>query len=90
VIALEEGILPFTLYDSNGAQAERIEEEQRLLYVAMTRARRGLYLSWTKSRQFGSRNLSAGPSRFLAKLEDLIPLTVERKPQPVDSQLRLF
>ncbi|GHU97394.1 DNA helicase [Spirochaetia bacterium] len=90
VIALEEGILPFTLYDSNPAQTERIEEEQRLLYVAMTRARRGLYVSWVKSRQFGSRNLKSGPSRFLAKLEDLIPRAEERKPQPVDSQLRLF
>ncbi|MDR2743533.1 MAG: UvrD-helicase domain-containing protein [Treponema sp.] len=69
---LEEGILPFTLYD--GGTPERIAEEKRLLYVAMTRARRGLYLSWARTRMLGGRKLEGGPSRFLTKLEELVPL----------------
>ncbi|MDR2923692.1 MAG: UvrD-helicase domain-containing protein, partial [Treponema sp.] len=43
VAGLEEGILPFTLYN----ETPDIEEERRLLYVAMTRARRGLWLSYS-------------------------------------------
>ena len=45
-----------------------IEEERRLAYVGMTRAREELFLTFAKSRfTFGSRNLSS-PSRFLLEL----------------------
>jgi uncharacterized protein (TIGR00375 family) len=91
---LEDGILPFTLYDGKNAAgadaAERIAEEGRLLYVAMTRARQGLYLSWARSRTLGGRKLEAGPSRFLEKLERLIPLAREEIRKPADIQGRLF
>ena len=46
---------------------ENIEEERRLLYVAMTRARKGLYLSYVKKR-FGRELM---PSRFLKELTEL-------------------
>jgi superfamily I DNA/RNA helicase len=71
VSGLEEGILPFTLFGGN--KPEDIAEERRLLYVAMTRARRGLHLSWAASRSFRGRTLTLGPSRFLVGLESLIP-----------------
>ncbi|MDR2133806.1 MAG: UvrD-helicase domain-containing protein [Treponema sp.] len=73
---LEEGILPFTLYDGD-KKAAGMDEEKRLLYVAMTRARRGLWLSLARSRVFRGRRLSGQPSRFLSELEDLIPLEAE-------------
>ncbi|MDR0388088.1 MAG: UvrD-helicase domain-containing protein [Treponema sp.] len=90
---LEEGILPFTLYDggdTGGGTPERIAEEARLLYVAMTRARRGLYLSWARKRTLGGRKLEAGPSRFLEKLEELVPLVREENRKPRDTQGRLL
>jgi DNA helicase-2/ATP-dependent DNA helicase PcrA len=93
VPALEEGLLPFTLYDDweDPAFTERVEEEKRLLYVAMTRARKGLYLSWAAKRFFQGRTLENPPSRFLANLEDLIPLHQgERRKRPQDPQLQLF
>jgi superfamily I DNA/RNA helicase len=86
VAALEEGLLPFTLYD----KAERIEEEKRLLYVAMTRARSGLYLSWARSRIFQNRKLTGAPSRFLGELETLVPLAPAERPLKRDPQMRLF
>jgi uncharacterized protein (TIGR00375 family) len=100
IAALEEGLLPFTLYgdsaapaaEGNGGTAERehIEEERRLLYVAMTRARRGLYLSWSRQRTFHGRKLEGGPSRFLKELETSIPLAQDYLPRPRDPQMTLF
>jgi len=43
---------------------EAIEEERRLLYVGVTRARQRLYLSWSLARSAGGRR-SRKPSRFL-------------------------
>jgi superfamily I DNA/RNA helicase/PHP family Zn ribbon phosphoesterase len=102
VAGLEEGILPFTLFDDPGDGAEgdaaggsgglegRIEEERRLLYVAMTRARVGLHLSWARSRSFRGREVAFPPSRFLAELADLVPETAAAPPRPRDPQLGLF
>jgi uncharacterized protein (TIGR00375 family) len=90
VPALEEGLLPFTLYeDPERVSGAAIEEERRLLYVAMTRARRGLYLSRAGSRTFRGRPLNLGPSRFLRDLEDLLPEDAPFSPRR-DPQLRLF
>lgn len=95
VAGLEEGLLPFTLFDSGGGEedellAERIEEERRLLYVAMTRARVGLHLSWARSRSFQGRRLELPPSRFLARIEELVPLADSSPHRPRDPQLGLF
>ncbi|WP_372734864.1 ATP-dependent helicase [Nocardioides sp.] len=57
---LQDGTLPITYADTPAA----IEEERRLLYVGMTRARRDLSLSWSLARQPGGRG-SRKPSRFL-------------------------
>jgi superfamily I DNA/RNA helicase len=84
IAALEEGLLPFTLYGER-----HIEEERRLLYVAMTRARRGLYLSWARKRNLQGRTLEGGPSRFLKELETLIPLGRDYLPRPRDPQYEL-
>jgi DNA helicase-2/ATP-dependent DNA helicase PcrA len=56
-----EGTLPIT-YAMDSPEA--IEEERRLLYVGMTRARRELSLSWALARNPGGR-ASRRPSRFL-------------------------
>ena len=90
VPGLEEGILPFTLYEETGQAAERIEEERRLLYVAMTRAKRGLWLSWADSRTYRGRKLRGNPSRFLSELEKIIPLAQQDKPRKWDGQMDLF
>jgi len=95
VAGLEEGMLPFTLYageKSGGREpgAEQIEEERRLLYVAMTRAKQGLWLSCSKSRVYRGRKLKAGPSRFLSELEKIIPLAEAERPRSRDGQLSLF
>ncbi len=62
VVGLEEGIFP----DSRRAESKgEMEEERRLMYVAVTRAKERLYLTRAKSRfRFGERK-DAMPSEFL-------------------------
>jgi len=93
LIGLEEGLLPFTLFDKDeGGEAseERIAEESRILYVAMTRARIGLHLSWARSRLFKGRMLELQPSSFLSRLEELVPLVQAERHRERDPQLGLF
>jgi superfamily I DNA/RNA helicase len=89
VPALEDGILPFTLFGKkSGAD---VAEERRLLYVAMTRSRTGLHLSWAASRVFRGRQLTLPPSPFLAEVETMIPEMASRMPRrDRDPQLELF
>lgn len=63
MIGLEEGLFPHArVYDEGPRE---LEEERRLCYVGMTRAREELHISYATSRlQFGSRQYNQ-PSRFL-------------------------
>ena len=63
VTGLQEGTLPFSYAES----PTEVEEERRLLYVGMTRARLDLALSWSMARNPGGR-ASRKPSRFLDPL----------------------
>ena len=60
VVGCSDGLLPISMAEG----FEAIEEERRLLYVGLTRARRELRLSWSASRNPGGR-ASRRPSRFL-------------------------
>jgi len=66
VIGLEEGLLPH-VRALDGGQAG-IEEELRVAYVAMTRARERLYLTYCRRRQRGDLTELRQPSRFLTDL----------------------
>jgi DNA helicase-2/ATP-dependent DNA helicase PcrA len=60
---LTDGTVPIVYAQT----AEAIEEERRLLYVGITRAREHLFLSWALARSPGGRK-ARKPSRFLAEL----------------------
>ena len=62
LIGVHEGGVPISHAINAGADA--IEEERRLLYVGITRAREHLSLSWSRSRRAGGR-ATRRPSRFL-------------------------
>ena len=63
LVGLSEGLLPITY----AKDAAAIDEERRLLYVGITRARRRLHLSWPQSGR--SARGDREPSRFLAELQ---------------------
>ncbi|WP_329413396.1 ATP-dependent DNA helicase UvrD2 [Streptomyces sp. NBC_00704] len=60
LVGVAEGMMPITYAKTD----EQIEEERRLLYVGVTRARERLHVSWALSRSPGGR-ASRRPSRFL-------------------------
>ncbi|RYU14077.1 UvrD-helicase domain-containing protein [Nocardioides iriomotensis] len=63
LVGMQEGTMPIVYAEGPAA----VEEERRLLYVGMTRARRRLQVSWALARNPGSR-ASRKPSRFLTGL----------------------
>ncbi|MFJ7070073.1 ATP-dependent DNA helicase UvrD2 [Streptomyces sp. NPDC101115] len=63
LVGLTEGMMPITYAKTD----EQVEEERRLLYVGVTRARVHLSLSWALSRSPGGR-AARRPSRFLKGL----------------------
>lgn len=61
LVGLAEGLLPV----SHARSAAAIDEERRLLYVGLTRARRRVALTWARR---GQRDRERQPSRFLEEL----------------------
>jgi len=75
ITGMEEGLFP---YAREGDHDQEKEEERRLMYVAVTRARRKVYLTMASMRTvFGSQSFSE-PSRFLAD----IPADLMKEEEP--------
>ena len=72
IVGMEEGIIPHArVFDAKPAE---LEEERRLAYVGMTRAREELHLTYTYSRlQFGQRSYNP-MSRFITDMGDQVAI----------------
>ncbi|HYP67879.1 MAG TPA: UvrD-helicase domain-containing protein [Thiobacillaceae bacterium] len=68
LVGVEEGVLPHR----EAVEEDRLEEERRLMYVGITRARKSLSLSYCERRKRGGEWLSCEPSRFIAEMGDEI------------------
>ncbi|HET7524310.1 MAG TPA: ATP-dependent helicase, partial [Burkholderiaceae bacterium] len=64
---INEGLLPFAS-EAEPVTAQRLQEERRLMYVGITRARHTLMVSTLKRRKRGRDMVSALPSRFIAEM----------------------
>ncbi|AMC35692.1 UvrD-helicase domain-containing protein [Janthinobacterium sp. B9-8] len=62
---LEEGLFP---HDNSMNDASAVEEERRLMYVAITRARRRLYITLAQSRMLHGQTRYAVASRFMQEI----------------------
>jgi DNA helicase II / ATP-dependent DNA helicase PcrA len=70
VTGLEEGLFPHERNNDDGVSAEEAEEERRLFYVAVTRAKKKLFLSYAQTRTiFGNRGVNI-PSEFVLEIPD--------------------
>lgn len=67
IVGAEEGIFPGTRAIG---EAEEMEEERRLCYVAITRARKRLYITCARRRMLFGRTGANRPSRFLEEISD--------------------
>ncbi len=65
IVGLEDGLLP---HEKSGNDQDELEEERRLLFVGITRARAGLHLSRARYRTVRGQMLRTVPSQFLYEL----------------------
>ncbi len=65
VTGLEEGLFP---HENSATEIDGLEEERRLMYVAVTRARKRLYLSFSQVRQLHGQTRYHIKSRFIEEL----------------------
>ncbi|MBO5179420.1 MAG: DNA helicase PcrA [Clostridia bacterium] len=83
MVGMEDGLFPS--YRSIGEEAE-IEEERRLCYVGITRAKENLYLTCAKSRTIFGSTSYAMPSRFLSEISsELLDGEIKKKKQVEES-----
>ena len=77
ISGLEEGLCPHeqSLHETSG-----LEEERRLMYVAVTRARQRLYLSYAQSRMLHGQVRYGIPSRFLDEIPETLLKRLNAKP----------
>ena len=64
---LEEGLFP---HEQSALEKDGLEEERRLAYVAITRARKRLYLSFAQTRMLHGQTRYSLPSRFLEEIPE--------------------
>ncbi len=67
IVGMEEDLFPSGM--SMGTRSE-LEEERRLFYVALTRAEKQAYLTYTESRYRWGKLVDAEPSRFIEEIDD--------------------
>ncbi len=73
VVGMEENIFPSLLSLDN---PKDLEEERRLLYVAITRAERHCYLTWAHTRwRYGKMDTFVNPSRFILEIDSKYTVT---------------
>ena len=83
IVGLEEGLLPHARSKAEGT----LDEERRLFYVAITRARQTLKLSHCATRRKYGQPTPCHPSQFLKELpEELVERAEDRPKQPVTQQ----
>ena len=87
IVGTEEGITPMQRADSD------LEEERRLFYVALTRAKQEVHITYAQKRTQYGQEKEVQPSRFISELPQQFLKTIKPNPSPKQlqkRQLRLF
>jgi DNA helicase-2/ATP-dependent DNA helicase PcrA len=83
ITGLEQGLFP---HDNAAQERNGLEEERRLMYVAVTRARRRLYLSHAQTRLLHGQTRDCLPSDFLGELPQELLRKIKRAPAYAEKQ----
>ena len=88
VVGLEEGIFP---HKNSMDSKDELEEERRLMYVAITRAKKKLYITSAKRRMiFGQENASV-VSRFVNEIDkDLLDIENKEEPKIIKHEKNVY
>ena len=89
IVGMEEDLFPSGM--SMNTRSE-LEEERRLFYVALTRAEKQAYLTYTQSRYRWGKLIDAEPSRFIEEIDEqfleyLTPITENRYKPLLDADI---
>jgi DNA helicase-2/ATP-dependent DNA helicase PcrA len=81
IVGMEEGLFPHSrsLFDIN-----ELEEERRLAYVGITRAKDILFLTYADRRLYFGQKTSNPPSRFLADIPEKLLNTIDNYENPIE------
>ncbi|MDN4574753.1 DNA helicase II [Pandoraea cepalis] len=79
VTGLEEGLFP---HENSALELDGLEEERRLMYVAITRAKERLYLSFTQSRMLHGQTRYNVRSRFFDEIPETVLKFLTPRSQP--------
>jgi len=85
MVGMEEGLMPHSnaFCEENG-----IEEERRLCYVGITRAKERLYLTNAKSRMLYGKDMMNPPSRFISEISsEYIESNIEKEEKKINKDL---
>jgi ATP-dependent DNA helicase Rep len=105
LVGVEEGLLPHAggadkedgqpdqsaqaMADAQKLQGDRLEEERRLMYVAITRAKRSLTLTWCRQRKRARTMIECQPSRFITEMKLDLDGTANKPVSSEDAKKRL-
>jgi DNA helicase-2/ATP-dependent DNA helicase PcrA len=84
ITGLEEGLFP---HENSQSDADGLEEERRLMYVAITRARKRLYITHSQTRLLHGQTRYGIKSRFLDELPEACLRWITPKSQGFQSNL---
>ena len=79
ISGLEEGLFP---HENSMVESDGLEEERRLMYVALTRARRRLYLSYAQSRMLHGQTRYSIASSFFQEIPEILIRRINRTVAP--------
>jgi superfamily I DNA/RNA helicase len=90
IAGCEEGVLPLVRH----GEEPNTEEERRLFYVGMTRAKRALYLTWAQKRMLYGKTQESSTSSFVLDIEEKLKeyetASLKERKKQHDQQLNLF
>ncbi len=105
LVGVEEGLLPHAgreeedqanrghspqeVVDAAKLQGDRLEEERRLMYVAITRAKRSLTLTWCRQRKRARMLVECQPSRFITEMNLDLDASANKPVSAEDAKKRL-
>lgn len=89
IAGAEEGFFPYYTEETTISN-EDFEEEKRLFYVALTRAKEKVFITWSKTRTVFGQTTKRSPSRFLSQIPPECIEVIRQEKKKKSSQMKLI